>query len=533
MTGEQQTVESLMRRIERLEDALAYSQVRIADVPDTPPPTVYEFAPCSQPLGPCGTAGLDERLYATNPECAKHVAGGELENELVAAINRSGEIECWTLLGVAPRLVSGESLQILAWHESCEDCSPPCYSLFECGNPTNNFQVRGYEWAAIAGRIVKIDGTCYTVSSASITCGSPSTITVDDIEACYRSCASCAVCYEITACGDPLDVRYLADDLAGLLDEDDPEDTIGTVFRLFGVCYEITDTHETCPETPELIGLTSIETVESCAACCYMLVPCDPEGTTLGPYHFTPADPDPTEFVNEDGTSNGRVIRLGNQICYTVESADNCTEASVGIGTVIDEYDSCECCKVYCLQECGTSNYLKTLNDLCEYETGSVLKRAEDTKCYELLDSIGPCSALSHSTFTVEEVYADSGSVTACEQCDDPKYVLIPSCNAACDDCASGGTEPDNIVTREDLQDHVGRYVKVDGVCYLVTLPESSVVVTDETLSYSGPFDTCEACAAAPSCLEVMAKRGGEEVWLKIVGPFTVCAESDVPECGG
>ena len=105
---------------------------------------------------------------------------------------------------------------------------------------------------------------------------------------------------------------------------------------------------------------------------------------------------------------------------------------------------------------------------------------------------------------TAVEVMVEE-SLTSCDNCTDPVFKLEPTC-LSCEEAnpgmnceanpdetpiaGSGSTE----YTDEDLSEHIGKYVKIDGVCYLVSRDPTRQSSTLESLVITNSFEDCAAC---------------------------------------
>lgn len=504
----------------------------------TPSVRVYEFRNCETP---------SQQLYLDNAEIADHEPGE------VAVIARNGVYECWRLYGPASFCKTGECALILSWGANCSACSV-CFNLWPCGggSPTT---VRGTEWFDYLDRVVKLDGPghegCYTVAKATGCFSVNDELTVDHIVAEYENCDGCG-CYELTNCDDSEEIIYVDNDLRKITGDETGAATIGKVIKFKGVCWTITAFASPCGTTPTHwdydwgmcgFGLADPfscpKLVESCSGCCYLFTPC--EGQEGDPevkyYRLSPSDTlNPDDFVNEDGTSNGRVVLLADDVCYSISVPESCPEEDVvvGVGTVKEEFDNCEDCKITCWERCDApGTFIRTYSDMSDVPTtGAAVKRAEDGKCYTYESSLGTCGEPSVVEFTVEEIVEHAD---ACAICQDPRVKLVPDCGGACPDCngsSSGGSSgiSDPIVTDDaSLFSAVGRYVKVDGQCYKVEWTTDEV--TDADVCFTGPYNSCEECAAAPSRLVVLARRGSGHQEVTIYGNFNVCGTNALDEC--
>ena len=312
--------------------------------------------------------------------------------------------------------------------------------------------------------------------------------------------------------------------------------SIGSFVKRRGVCYEITGFANPCGTTPDEWDIDEVEEIASCSGCCWLLTPCPDQDGDPEPeyYRLDSSDPDLTAFVNEDGTSNGRVIRLAG-ICYSVSIPETCPEEGVilGLPTVEEEYDSCEDCIPSCWERCDAAGtYLYTYSDMKEVGPNAAVKRAEDGHCYKRA-TLSECDGDTLVVFTIETII-DEGT-DSCTICQTPRVKLTPDCGSACSDCAgssSGGSGSGRsvIVTDEAaLFEAVDQYIKNDGACYLVSWTTESL--TGTLGCWTGPYNSCGACNDAPSTLTVIALVGGEHKNVKIQGSFNICGESALSEC--
>lgn len=517
---------NLQRSVAELQSKVARLPVREGKVrPNVV--SVFEFVHCTD---------AERKLYVDNVGVASHLPGGADELAPVAAIKIDGVIDCWRLVGRAPQCKTGECVEILGWGYDCDACAS-CFLLHPCDSG-DDVIVRGVEWMEYLGRVVAIDAgvgvKCYEVSTADSCEGVDEDVQASDVLASTETCDGCG-CYELENCATAA-TMFVTDDLGGLLGLD-PADVVGKIIEVEGVCWEVIDFHSPCGESaPDTFGLTAAPKVkESCGDCCFELTPCP--GQSGSPTAFKvrpePDDYDLSQLVKEDGTSNGKAIMLAGYVCYTVSRPEDCTGAVTGLATVLEVFDSCECCGVTCWKECGTSTHIRTYADLCAYKrSGVALKRAEDGKCYEYQSSPGTCGTPAIVAFTVEDVYEHE--YDACAICQDPRFKLTPSCESGCSDCAGGETGGEGpggspIVTDDEaFADLVGQYVKMEGVCYLVELTTDPLAGT--VGCWTGPYTSCAACSEAPTQLTLVAQRDGEIVGLKVEGPLRVCGTVDVTD---
>jgi hypothetical protein len=496
--------------------------VQIAKVPGFAV-TVYEFRNCEDPA---------RKLYLDNTTIADHDAGE------VAVIRIDGLIECWQLYGPAPQCKTGACAEILAWGADCDACQV-CFYLTPCGGGSPTF-VRGIDWFDYVGRVVKLDGPghegCYTVAVADGCFDVDEALGVEHITDSYANCDGCG-CYELENCADDTDVIYVSGDLASVVGAASGVASIGQFVKRRGVCYEITGFAQPCGTTPQEWDVEEVARIESCSGCCWLLTPCPDQAGDPEPayYRLDSDDPDLTAFIDEEtGESNGRVIRLAG-ICYAVSIPETCPEEGVilGLPTVEEEYDSCEDCVETCWERCDApGTYLRTYSDMSDVGPNSAVKRAEDDYCYKRA-TLSECEGDTAVVFTIETII-DEG-VDSCTICQTPKVKLTPSCGSGCSDCSGSssggsGSGASTIVTdNAAFFEHVGKYVKMEGVCRLVEWTTDALVGT--VGCWTGPFQSCEACRAAPSQITVIALVDGAHKNVKLEGVFNVCGQTALTEC--
>lgn len=474
-----------------------------------------------------------ETLFLDNEEIKSHSAGE------VAIIEQNGVVDCWLLMGEAERCKTGQCAVIRGWKDECFSC----YALTLCGSETEPTIVRERqcgEWAQYAGRVVKLDGPghegCYEVAKAPGCFSVNEELGVEHIVDVYENCDGCG-CYELENCEDDEDIVYVSGDLATAVGQTSGVDSIGERVKYRGVCYTITGFANPCGTEPEVWNVDEVERVAACNACCYLLTPCEGQDGDPEPFYLKLHSTDttnPEDFL-DGSVSNGRVIMLFSNLCYTWSVPEACDpeEVIVGLQDVREEFDSCEDCKITCWKECGTTTYIRTYNDMKEVGPGAAVKRAEDGKCYVRENDAGTCGTPTIGPFTIQAII-DEGE-DSCTICQTPKVKLTPDCGSGCGDCSgssSGGSGSGaaTIVTdNAAFFEHVGKFIKMDGVCRFVEWTTDALA--GEVGCWTGPFDSCEACRAAPSQLKVYARVGDTDKIVTIEGVFNVCGEEEVPEC--
>lgn len=482
--------------------------------------TVYEFRRCGDPLA---------TLFLDNAEIGEHEPGE------TAIVEQEGLLDCWELIGPAPQCKTGQCAIILGWKDECVSC----YYLTPCGGGSPTFVRERHcgEWGQYAGKVVKLDGSghegCYTVAKAAGCFSVNEELTTEHIVDSYENCDGCG-CYELTNCDDEEDIVYVSGDLATAVGQTSGDDSIGERVKYLGVCYTITAFANPCGAEPEVWGMDLVERIESCSACCYALTNCADE-EDVEYYKLKSTDEiNPADFL-DGNVSNGRVIMLPGYICRKFSIPETCPEEGVivGLPTILEEFDSCEECVITCWERCDApGTFIRTYSDMGEVGPGAAVKRAEDGFCYTRETSPGTCGEPSIVEFTIETII-DEGE-DSCEICQTPRVKLTPSCGSeSCGDCEGGstggeGTDGDPIVTNNPMFfPWVGKYAKIEGECHFVEWTTEEL--TGEIGCVVGPFDSCAACAAAPSEITVIAYRNGghKRVRIKVLA---VCGEEPAAE---
>ena len=374
--------------------------------------------------------------------------------------------------------------------DNCDDCGG-CYSLVDCDSIqankiVNRSDICSFGFVIQPGDTVRLDdGTCWEVENTEY-CEEPDTVVIESVS---PSCSECGRCLELTRCGSSESKIIYKDDLGY---------SVGDVFKIKGECWEVTDEGE-CTGTPEHVPDTS-QVYDDCAECgCYKLTPCDD--------HFTQDFIDhPIYVTKDDGGKDlselvGKVVMVHHTGtsqggCYTVSESYEC--GTINNVTVLQEFPYCSnsdgdvtySCRVWEVKRCDDdegSDYPveKTFSPLEEARNlnGPILKRAEDGHCYEIIGSGEWNSGVPDFEVTPEEWYEE------CLDCTDPKYQLTQ-----CGGCDETPEDLSSFTTSEDLIDAVGKVIKVDGICYVVSKLPNDATVDQESITYLGPYSSCKVC---------------------------------------
>jgi hypothetical protein len=429
-------------------------------------PPIRPFA-----LDPCDSEDGDTR-YVTN-DLSKKLDKVLLVDDICYTVRVPGadEIKC----------IEPVCIEIQEEYDDCERCKG-CWLLTPCiegeAEIKTNTDLASYE-----GGVVKLDdGKCYVVSLAQ-NCLDAVPVTVEES---FDDCTRCGYCYHLENCFDEYDTRVIDNDLESLF-EQTPEEIVadGRVVEIGGQCYTVVAYDTTCPDV-ETVTIDRI--FASCGECgCFQLTSCEGDPPTII-YTRRAYGPGGGLIALRDYV--GQILRLADGYCYSVEESEEC-ETLTDIN-VQEAYDDCESCTCWLLTDCEDEyNTLLTFSDLSAHGVGAIVRQAgtDPIKCWTITET-APWSG-SAVAFEVDDEFPD------CDTClKKQKYLLTQDCNL--EDCeGSGGGGGDEIITTEDLYAAVGMWVKVGGKCYSVATTDTGDV-TDETLSYQGPFASCDACLESP-----------------------------------
>jgi len=441
------------------------------------------------------------------------------------------ETDCWTVLresDCVPEICPDVCLVT----SDCKTCYG-CYRLRQCDDPSieiitesNNLCIEhdkggGFPFDVIIdfGAVVILDdGLCYTVEEAENCIGSQSVTVIGVAE----NCNACHECWRLELCPpDPNFPQSFPDETIYIY-KDGHDLSEGDVVKYGGKCYKVYD-NGSCPESAFRVT-TTLEKYDDCDECsgsgCYEFLSCS-EGQydSIIVRSATMLDLDNDEsdrdgYVNVDLDQYiGRVVQTADGKCYTVQKIYEGCDSALDV-VIVEEYEECECCGVYLMEGCYGAEDIYTYDDFCYYMQkggGQLFKRAEDGLCYILreLDQTGKIGV----PFTIE---LEWGQGATCDYCEEPTYTLTPNC-PDCDTITGGASECDSEIgtpvagkptattecTNENLQNYVGQYIKIDGVCYHVSPADPSCDVTlPAPLQFTGGFSDCDACQK--TCLWVV-----------------------------
>lgn len=495
----------------------------------------------------------------------------------VAVVRIGGVVVCYLIQSVTS-CRGCECVEIIKVVDTCIDCLA-CYKLVNCDTVTGDplvFYSRTKLLAAYVGWVVRFSddetSSCFSVTRLNSSAGCTNPIEVIEPQVVGFDCNSCGNCLTVERCDDDTETLELSPGFEKnfpphlgefeTLDNGafvDPSDLIGFVFKLDGVCWEVT-AYATCVGVPFVVEHipTSQEWWADCDGCgCYELRPCegqdDPQPPSLYVKYIEDGDGAPVNLADYEGGCDA--LRLAqNGYCYTVHhsNAVGCDTPETTF-TVQETYPcggfgagrgGCTGCLCYEFELCTDSETtICSCSDFTRYlgysEAGldvdnippHVFKRAEDGFCYKLV-GIATWSG-SCVPFTIEAEYGEEDD--ACTLCDTGLVKLTPACSPCATACAGGtAAETPTDVYYSDLEAllaAIGQFVKIEGHCYEIQATDDEE--TPDTLPcWTGPYETCAACTAAPSVLRVITGFSTNEetgevsyIYTTIVGGFTACKE--------
>ena len=459
------------------------------------------------------------------------------------------ETDCWKIIEKSD-CIPEICPDVCLISPDCKTCYG-CYKLTQCDDPSitiitesNNLCVEhqkgGWPFDVIIdlGAVVILDdGYCYTVEEAD-NCIDSEEVTVVGIA---ENCNACLECWQLYPC------PYNEAPAAIYIYKDNHQLKEGEVIKYNGYCWEVKD--YPCPESG-VKRITNFEKFDDCDDCvgdgCYEFKSCS-EGLydSIIVRSATMLDLD-SDYQDDKGYVDvdldqyiGLVVQTVDGKCFTVskiyEGCDNAVDV-----IIVEAYEECDCCGVYLMEGCYGAEDIYTYDDFCyqwKKGGGQLFKRAEDGLCYILrdLDQTGKIGV----PFTVEFEW---GQGATCDYCEEPTYTLTPNC-PDCDTLTGGASECDTIIgtpvaggstktecTNENLQKYVGEYIKIEGVCYYVSLSDPACEVTLQApLQFTGGYPDCATCQK--TCLwvvtDVYVKYNEIRQQRKQIIVDAICREDD------
>ncbi len=362
-----------------------------------------------------------------------------------------------------------------------------CWQLTPC-IPGTTIITKGAYLAEFEDKVVLWSDTeCYTVSETS-DCTSFTESSIDDINGSFLNCGQCDECAKLTSCDDGTVIYVVAYQVALF-----PDLVVGQMMKIDGVCHKIDDVHATCVGTPlDLGGTYQGSYFPNCSGCgCHEFIDCS-NSQNVKYVSFALINGSPVTTFDLDSLSPGEVVLDLDFTCweYLGINLDPVNCATAVQMNLEESYSSCPACKPTKIRDCTDSGNTKTVfTDLSEFSVNDVLKFAEDPndKCWQVSSesvAFGPTTV----NWTVTESYTDE-TQDRCSQCLANKYILTE----ASDKCSGGTSTPK--VTDEDLASAVGRVIKYDECCWIVSDSLGGEVITDPApITYTGPFDDHGSC---------------------------------------
>lgn len=450
---------------------------------------------------------------------------------------------CYKVVGRVKGLSKNITLigQFETLFPNCYSCEG-CFLLEDCEATAPDIVTDSR--AVSPGTVVLLDtNICYTVTDEEPCGEDPDSVAIIET---FEDCESCKVML--------LENCYTEEQSHAILRDVAIE--IGNVYRYDGVCYELKGTDidpDPMEEITVYIGEELQELYDECHECNgYKLEPCPGQsgapstryvwGAVIGQGDDQGVNFDLSEHLY-DGEGDGWVLAIedesltGDLHCYKVTRAQPGETLETNACAVYESFHGCEGDNPYsdCIalefqrvdegegDTCSTPDEpsMITFSDVrgqrdaapADIPAGTTFIRAEDGFCWEYVGEEVMTNADATWAFTIEEEFED------CENCNNPRYLLEAKCaEEQCGPCGGDGDDPDDIITDEPLSDAIGKYVKVEGQCYKVSVDTSEDPLTHESpLGHKGPFGNCVSCADAEDCLEVLAKINGTWKAVKII----------------
>lgn len=455
-------------------------------------------------------------------------------SDAIGKVVQDNDGTCWQIMEKLKQCLAGECFDGRVIIDDCDQCQS-CYLLESCdADPdiiTHNVAVANFP-------VVMLDtGKCYTVSK-NPNCANSVGV---NVVAGWNTCAPCK-CYVLKNCREATDTQtVMIEDPAGTL-------ALNDVILWGGDCWEL-DSTATCTGNETIVQNEDWELMEDCddARCkIYTLEPCPGQAGGLvdryvmGAEDLSGARYDLSELVGKVVA----VITTGTTLgCYTVVETDTGPTVETSPVVIYEVFDSCtgdyKCQAVRFKrvdpgesETCASpsASYFVTYSNINEQTNLAVplaadntFKRAEDGFCYIFQDYQDMDQADKDFAFTIEESYE------TCLECDDPRYRLMNKCGCgACDN--SSEVVADIIADDSAVGGAVGKYVKVNGYCWLVEKEPSATAVTQGgDLGFAGPYNTCEECVADGQCITVLINDGGSIKWADIT-VSSLCNKEDASE---
>lgn len=449
--------------------------------------------PCAFVLEDCNPR--DNRLpniYASNCELFEYVD---------QVVKVAGYNTCWRVRlpddSDNQSLVSDAPAQIiLATYPDCTYCKA-CYKLTECnGGESPDIIYTNTDLARYVGKVIKLSPSevCYTVELWT-DCESATPVEFYDY---YDDCTPCESCYHLTGCIDTEQTIVVTNDLARIATDQEhadppltPEDLFGTVFEINGVCYTVDEDGYDTDCGTAVSDATIGRYYPSCPYCgCFLLTPCDEGSGAPDPIYAKGAFEGSDSVVLRDYV--GKVVLLDDGFCYTISEATGEDCAGAVDVNILEFYDAACPCIIWTLTKCAPlSGTITTYTDLAGlgFVENDTIKLDDDI-CYTITD----------------EDAAFSGSVDVTPKPDTDPYKSCDACNGliyykltnSCTDCEGGPRDP--VFTNWDLSGEVGKQIKYDGECWIVSIEDpASGDVTVELTEDPDSYDTCDECKAASS----------------------------------
>lgn len=426
---------------------------------------------------------------------------------------------CWTVYCSTGFAISGVSPGYVQLG-SVTDCSScgTCYELRPCTG-TGPYRYTNTDLSAYVGKVVKPidDNICYTVYTAS-NCNSATALGNYDY---YQTCTPCAQCYQMENCWDATDHVVVSTDLAKIINVPDGTDVVagGWVFKFNSKCYKAVAYPYSCAGSIKPV-IKSGDYNASCVSCgCFKLTPCT--GTAAAIYARSATiggnSVDLQKLIDGDPKASPPVVpnpyvMLDDKTCWKIEGRDSNCDSTNDI-TILEAYASCDDCTFYTLTSCVGTTTQKTYTDLkgLGYKLNDIIKLSDST-CWTITNTTSSGTGAVSVTPRGKIPYPSCGD---CNHTIPYKLVNTDCVHSDCggDGTGAGGDPAPDIRTYVSLGDQVGKYVKVAGTCYKVSVDTGTAPADgdDDVYEDAPGFETCEECMAAVQTFEI--KLGGQVHW--------------------
>ena len=362
------------------------------------PPTCYLLTPCD----------LGSQFTASGDDLAPYVG---------QVIQYATDGNCYTVSETAScagatALTTDDIDGLFSECGMCDECA----KLTSCIDDTNR-HVRAYQVGlfpdTVVGRVMKIDGECFTIDDVHFTC--PSTpLDLGGIYTgpYYNDCGSCG-CHKFVDCDDSQNIKYVKSATHDGNDFDLDSLTEGEIVREgMADCWEYHGVVQESSNCSSAVSLTIEETYPDCPNCTAW------ELTECGTSNTITTNSDLSEYSladvlkrAEDGKcyyNRTAVVFSGSDVEFTVESDhDTCDQCQNPKYKLTDA----SCCDPDCEDDCDSLTEIVTDEGDLSGSVGSIVKY--EGRCYTVSEAdADPSDPVTHA-----EPLDFSGPFDTCEEC--------------------------------------------------------------------------------------------------------------------